>query len=113
RKDNSLAVDMTAQLDKLCRDCAAPTDRLTVHVDPLELRTERAIPISVIVSELMMAGRDEAGEGGRDISVSLTEQGRGVVELALASSTGTAGLSRLGERIVMAMVAQLDGAYTH
>lgn len=113
RKDNSLAVDMTAQLDKLCRDCAAPTDRLTVHVDPLELRTECAIPISVIVSELMMAGRDEVDGSSRDISVSLTEQGRGVVELALASSPGTAGLSRLGERIVKAMVSQLDGAYTH
>jgi two-component sensor histidine kinase/PAS domain-containing protein len=113
RKDNSLAVDMKAQLDKLCHDCSAPKDRLTVHVDPLELRTECAIPISVIVSELMMTGQDEMDGSSRDISVSLTNQGRGVVELALASSTGTAGLSRLGERIVKAMVAQLDGTYTH
>ncbi|MEB2848485.1 PAS domain-containing protein [Rhizobiales bacterium RZME27] len=114
RADNALKVDMKEQLGKLCLDLTGDkaASHVSVDVDNLELPTEKAIPISVIVNELLMAVLQDTLENGRRLTVSLKRIRAGYLELAVTGNVGTSCLPELGTKLVRSMAAQMDGEFT-
>ncbi|NTF34784.1 sensor histidine kinase [Rhizobium skierniewicense] len=114
RTENSLTVDIADHLRKLCLDLTGDeaSTHVTVDVDEMQLPTERAIPISVIVNELVMAVLNDTIAHGRRLTVSLTGNGDEELELAVTGNKGTSGLSELGTRLVTSMAAQIDGRFS-
>ncbi|WP_296078483.1 histidine kinase dimerization/phosphoacceptor domain -containing protein [uncultured Agrobacterium sp.] len=108
RDQNSLSVNMAEHLDKLCRDMnVAGGAEIEVDVDDIALPTERAIPVSVIVSELVHdLPRDRSSSG--PIQVSLK---RNSPDECVLSITGdeSASSSELSERLTASMASQIDG----
>lgn len=108
RDQNSLSVNMAEHLDKLCRDMnLAGGAEIEVDVDDIALPTERAIPVSVIVSELVHdLPRDRSSSG--PIQVSLK---RNSPDECVLSITGdeSASSSELSERLTASMASQIDG----
>jgi two-component sensor histidine kinase len=118
RSDNPLVVDMADYLKGLCADLAANSelrDLLRVEVEPLELRTERAIPIALIVNELVTNALKYAYPEGTTgpIVLSLRAIDDGLIELGVADEgigfSGETGSQGLGTRLVRTMAAQLEG----
>ena len=105
RDQNSLSVNMAEHLDKLCRDMnVAGGAEIEVDVDDIALPTERAIPVSVIVSELVHdLPRDRSSSG--PIQVSLK---RNSPDECVLSITGdeSASSSELSERLTPAWQAR-------
>lgn len=114
RTDNSLKVDMAEHLAKLCLDLTGDraSHHVVVDVEPMELPTERAIPISVIVNELLMAVLDDTINNGRRLKVTLDKHTDGTLTLAVTGNEGVSGLSDLGAKLVRSMAAQMDGEFT-
>ncbi|MGA0606464.1 sensor histidine kinase [Phenylobacterium sp. VNQ135] len=124
--DNVEAVDMQPYLEAMVRELeetfSAPgaPRRLVLGVDPVQLQTDRAISLGVIVNELVSNackyayGPSEAGE----VRVGLTEapgavvltvedQGRGMTPGAAPMGTG------LGGRLIAAMAKSLRADLTY
>ncbi|WP_294642491.1 sensor histidine kinase [uncultured Aureimonas sp.] len=113
-----LVVEMPSYLDGLVADLVDGSelqDRIAVECDHIELKTERAIPIALIVNELITnvlkyaypPGRPgpvtlklKASEGGL-IVLSVSDEGTG-----MSSTTTTGGL---GTRLIDTMAGQLGG----
>lgn len=113
RSDNALKVDMSEQLGKLCLDLTGDraASHVTVDVELMELVTERAIPISVIVNELLMAVLEDTIENGRRLTVSLRRLDGDKLELAVIGNEGTSCLSDLGVKLIRSMAAQMEGEF--
>jgi two-component sensor histidine kinase len=113
RTNNALKVDMADHLGKLCLDLTGDRMRslIAIDVDRIELPTERAIPISVIVNELLMALLDDGCTNDRQVTVSMKEAANGMLSLVVTGAAGGCGLSELGGRLVRSMAAQVEGAF--
>jgi PAS domain S-box-containing protein len=111
RDDNALKVDMAAHLEKLSLDIAGGSERakVTVDADPLELSPERAIPVSVILNELLSAA---VRQGGDEIAVALKQATDGGLSLSVAfpGSKPTLTMTDLGLKLVSTMAAQVEGS---
>ncbi|MBD8689581.1 MULTISPECIES: histidine kinase dimerization/phosphoacceptor domain -containing protein [unclassified Rhizobium] len=111
RDRNSLRVDMADHLSKLCLDLVADGSRaITVDADALELPTERAIPISVIVNELL-AGALRGADEEKPITVSLKTAANGQIKLEVlgAQLVSPVADGDLGSRLIATMATQLGG----
>lgn len=118
RTDNPLVVDMADYLKGLCADLVANSelrDLLRVEVQPLELKTERAIPIALIVNELVTNALKYAYPEGTSgpIVLSIRAVDDGMLELAVADEgigfSGETSSEGLGTRLVKTMAAQIQG----
>jgi len=117
RTTNSLTVDIADHLRNLCLDLAGdqPERRVVVEVESMEMPTERAIPLSVIVNELLADSLKEPARGGKPIVVSLKHLPDGKLELAVQgptrSATQAVSQTELGMKLVNTMAAQIDGVF--
>ncbi len=112
RTQNSLTVDMSDHITKLCLDIAGSTKarRIEVTADEISLPTERAIPISVILNELLSSPMRNALKEGAAVHVSLREIAGGLMELEVSDAAqGT--LSDLSLKLVNSMASQIDGTF--
>ncbi|WP_207897554.1 histidine kinase dimerization/phosphoacceptor domain -containing protein [Rhizobium sp. PP-F2F-G48] len=112
RNDNTLRVDMQNHLSKLCLDLMGDgPNRVVLDIDALELYTERAIPISVIVNELIAGSVNLSGEEGNPITVSLKGLPDGTIELSVTGQDEILPSKDrdLGKRLIATMASQLDG----
>lgn len=115
RTDNALTVDIGDHLRRLCLDLAgAQAADVVVDVDAMELPTETAIPISVIVNELLASSLTGSPGNGVPTIVSLRELPDGKIELAVQgpSRVMKAPEPGLRRRLVKSMVAQIGGSFT-
>lgn len=116
RTENSLLVDMADHLTRLCLDLTSATGSCPVEidVDPIALTTERAIPISVIVNEVIAERLRRTGEIQSLVHLSLKQLPSGSIALTVhdqrASSTD-APASELSSKLVASMTAQIDGEF--
>lgn len=113
------SVDCGEHLRRLCLNLMAPYFSrglaLDAVIEPLRCDLDTAIPLGLIAHELLHAAAERTAQhdAGRDIAVTLRREGESVllaVRCAFAGVTGTAGL---GDRILLALAAQLDGRITH
>ena len=117
RTENSLSVDMADHLTKLCLDLTnAPGSRVVkTAIDEIGLTTERAIPVSVIVNELLANRIRRSKTDDTDILLSLRERASGSFELAISDGNsagfGKPSQSDLSAKLVASMAAQLDGEF--
>ncbi|MGI8526445.1 MAG: sensor histidine kinase [Pseudolabrys sp.] len=94
--------------------------QLTIAVEPVNIHPDRAVAIGVIVNELVTNGLKYAypgskgpirvklaADGATAATVSVEDDGIGYVEPVGSASTG------LGQRIVKAMTAKLNGSIIH
>ncbi|TCQ01917.1 two-component sensor histidine kinase [Rhizobium sp. PP-F2F-G36] len=113
RDKHALSVDMAEHLLGLCLDVAGSEGQgFAVDVDPVRLQPEAAIPVSVIVNELisrLVQSNDEK------IVVSLRESGGGMLTLSVAGrqrQDDDDGLLDVGRRIIAAVAAQIRANFT-
>ncbi|MBB3317635.1 two-component sensor histidine kinase [Rhizobium sp. BK181] len=118
RTANSLTVDMADHLTKLCLDITneRPSRPIAVEVEQIELPTERAIPLSIIVNELVTAALKAAPAHGSRLLVKLRELPEdGVLALSVTNpdprQSDDNGLSDLGSKLVTSMTAQIRGVF--
>lgn len=112
RTNNSLRVDMASHLSNLCLDLVGGGSRpINLDVDALEFPTERAIPISVIVNELLSEALIGRQDDGKPITVSLKNLADGMVELTVSGSDRVSPSAdrELGNRLIATMASQLGG----
>lgn len=118
RSDNPLVVDMAAYLEGLAADLAANSelrDLLQVDVQPIEFKTERAIPVALIVNELVTNALKYAYPEGSTgpIVLSLHETDGDMLELSVADEgigfSGDVSAEGLGTRLVRTMATQIGG----
>lgn len=114
RNDNSLTVSMGPHIRKLCADLTGDKSatHITVDVPDIEMPTERAIPISVIVNEIVMAVLEDTITNGPRLTVSLREMDGGFMELSIVGNKGSSSLSELGVKLVTSMATQIDGTFS-
>ncbi|MFW2588435.1 sensor histidine kinase [Sagittula sp. SSi028] len=98
---------------------------LTSDIASVPLFPDQAVPLSMLVTEALTNAYKYVGtapDGSRDISISLLEDGNGLVVLRVentvgsnAERDGTDGEQGdgLGNRLMTAFVRQLDGEVTH
>ncbi len=116
RTDNSLSVDIADHLTRLCLDLTNSVDsrQIEVDVDPIALTTERAIPVSVIVNELI-AERLRRTEGiPSPVHLSLKQLFSGSIVLMVQdqhASPADAPASELSSRLIASMAAQIEGEF--
>ena len=109
RDQNSLAVNMAEHLDKLCRDMSiAGGEQIEIDVDEISFPPERAIPVSVIVSELVHDVPQHRG-GGCRIRVALKRSLLDRYVLSIIGDEIASPASELSERLVASMASQIDG----
>lgn len=109
RDRNSLAVNMAEHLTKLCRDIAsAEGARIEIEVDEVALSPERAIPVSVIVSELIYDLRRHR-VGNDRIQVALKQNSTDQYVLSITGEGVASSSSELSQRLIASMAAQIDG----
>lgn len=108
RDQNSLAVNMAEHLDKLCSDMTvAGGTQIEVDVDDIALPTERAIPVSVIVSELIHdLPPHRSGDGRIEVTLKRSSADRCVLSV---TADECASSSALSERLIASMATQIDG----
>ncbi|WP_062016972.1 sensor histidine kinase [Aureimonas sp. AU4] len=118
RTDNPLVVEMADYLEGLCTDLAVNSelrDLLKVDVEPIHIRTERAIPIALIVNELVTNALKYAYPEGRSgpIVLSMKTKMDGMLELSVADEgvgfSGETTSQGLGSRLVKTMASQIEG----
>lgn len=118
RTDNPLVVEMGDYLAGLCADLATNSklrDLLQVDVERLLMKTERAIPIALIVNELVTNAMKYAYPEGTSgpIVLSLKKVENGMLELSVSDEgVGFSGVTTsqgLGTRLVKTMAAQIGG----
>lgn len=118
----------TVQIDRyirrLCRklaESASDEKEWTLHVDvePVEVSTDRAVPLALIVNELVTNAFKHAypGQGGGSIWVTLKcGEGRNLVLTVVDAGGGPPtegeGPKGLGSRLVRTLARQLDGQLT-
>jgi two-component sensor histidine kinase/PAS domain-containing protein len=112
RTQNSLTVDMVDHINKLCLDIAGSTKarRIEVVAEEISLPTERAIPISVILNELLSSPMRSALKEGAAVHVSLREIEGGLMELEVRDAVQSP-ISDLSLKLVASMAAQIDGTF--
>lgn len=117
RTDNSLSVEMADHLTRLCLDLTRPaaSRQIDIDVDPIELTTERAIPVSVIVNELIADRTRQADDTRPPIHLSLKKMPADSFELVVYDKVGTSSAvvsaSELSLKLVTSMCAQIDGQF--
>ncbi|WP_062212730.1 sensor histidine kinase [Aureimonas sp. AU12] len=120
KSDNPLVVEMKTYLEGLAEDLAVTPEtrhRMRVEVDDLTMRTERAIPLAIIVNELVTNCLKYAYPMDRPgpIVLSLLKRTDGMLELMVADE-GVGMLNKeesgggLGTRLVATMASQLGAA---
>lgn len=115
RTENSLSVDMVDHISRLCLDLASSprTRQIIVEAEDLSLPTERAIPLSVILNELLSSPIKTTLKSDGPVIVSLREVSDGLMELEIrdpdATSRGPSVLSDLSFKLVTSMATQIDG----
>ncbi|MDY8110227.1 histidine kinase dimerization/phosphoacceptor domain -containing protein [Fulvimarina sp. 2208YS6-2-32] len=118
KTDNPLVVDMADYLNGLCAELAEHSelrDLVRIDVDQIRVRTERAIPIALIVNELITNALKYAYPEGTSgpITLSLKALPDEMIELSVADEgVGAASATTaqgLGTRLVQAMSAQIEG----
>lgn len=113
RDQNSLAVDMAEHLDKLCRDITvAGGAEIDLDVDDIALATNRAIPVSVIVSELIHDLPNHRSGGGR-VQVALKRSSPSECVLSVRGDEVASSSIDLSQRLIASMASQLDGTIVH
>jgi two-component sensor histidine kinase len=116
RTADSLSVDMADHLTKLCRDSGGDLRLrpILVEAGAIMLPTELAIPVSIIVNELLTRALRQVPVKDL-IVVSMNERSPGFVELAVTgageNSTDKVLLTELGARLITTMVAQIGGTF--
>lgn len=118
KSGNPLVVDMKAYLEGLADDLAGTSEmrsRMIVTADDFTMRTERAIPIAIIVNELVTNSLKYAYPMDRPgpIILSLQRKDDGMLELTVADKgvgmlTKEAAGGGLGTKLVATMATQLD-----
>ncbi|ASR09953.1 hypothetical protein CHY08_22895 (plasmid) [Rhizobium leguminosarum bv. viciae] len=110
RSGNSLTVDMAGHLRKLCLDIVGETsaEKVTVEADALELPTERAIPVSIIVNELLS---DVARHVFDRIYLSLKHKAEDLLELHVEINGRQSRPDELRIKIIATMAAQIGGTF--
>lgn len=117
KSDDPLFVEMKAYLRGLADDLAVTPEmraRMRVDVDPVRMRTERAVPLAIVVNELVTNCLKYAYPEDRPgpIVLSLREENEGMLELTVADE-GVGMLNKegagggLGTRLVATMASQL------
>lgn len=112
RDQNSLTVNMADHLDKLCGDLTAKEGSVGVEldVDDVALRTEVAIPVSVIVNELLLDQVRLTPSGDRRLHVSLKPVQDGLLVLTVTRAIVLpADLTHLSQKLINSMIAQIGG----
>lgn len=120
KSENPLVVEMKAYLEGLADDLAVTPemrDRMNVDVDGVSMKTERAIPLAIIVNELITNCLKYAYPADRPgpIVLSLLERDDGMLELTVADE-GVGMLNKeetgggLGTKLVATMASQLGAA---
>lgn len=118
KSDNPLVVDMKTYLEGLADDLAVTPEmreRMRVEVDHVTMGTERAIPLAIIVNELVTNCLKYAYPEDRPgpIVLSLLKRNDGMLELTVADE-GVGMLNKeesgggLGTRLVATMASQLE-----
>ena len=107
RTDNSLSVDMATHLEKLSREIIGPNSNaaVTFDLDPVELPVEVALPVSVLVSELLSQAYAGVPEGSTTLSFKRVDPNRIELKVKCDSPCGTS--SGLTEVLVRAMAGQI------
>jgi len=110
RTENTLTVDMAEHLRRLVLDVAEAQDlQIGLELADIELPTERAIPLSVIVNELLTAAMDSQKPEGK-MHLMLRELRDGNLELSLSgTSCELATSGSLTQKLVSAMALQIAG----
>ncbi|MCK5931025.1 MAG: PAS domain-containing protein [Fulvimarina manganoxydans] len=120
RTDDPLVVDMHDYLVGLCADLAENSDlkeHVRARVAPIRLKTEKAIPVALIVNELVTNALKYAYPEGTKGPIALTLEPAtdGMLELGVVDEgVGFAGESvdsGLGMRLVRTMAMQLEGRF--
>lgn len=117
RTENSLSVDMVDHISRLCLDLAGlqKTRHIIVEAQDLSLPTERAIPLSVILNELLSSSIKSTSDADGPVTVSLREVSDGLMELEVRdpdmASRGSLVLSDLSLKLVTGMASQIDGEF--
>lgn len=115
RTDAAFSVDMAEHLQRLVKDIAGEErgNSISMDVMDIDLAPERAIPLSVIVNELLTASLDAGGDAST-LVVSLKPESNGKLKLQVVNTAAggahAATLGDLSERIVVAMARQIGGA---
>ncbi|SEM10314.1 Two-component sensor histidine kinase, contains HisKA and HATPase domains [Xaviernesmea oryzae] len=116
RSENALLVDMAAHLRKLSLDILGRSEDVQVlfDIDPMELPTERAIPVSVVVNELLTVAVAR-NAGVSRVAISFKEMAGGKLELEVETTrsgpSADSSLTELARKIVTTMAAQLGGDF--
>jgi two-component sensor histidine kinase len=119
RNDDPLVVDMSEYLTALFADLTirfGQSDRLTVSISPMKLRTEQAIPIAVVVNELV-ANAIEFGNSPDmppSVNLALKADDDGSFVLSVQDpgiGPKAASVDGLGTRLIKSMAAQIGGKF--
>lgn len=116
RTDNSLSVDMADHLTRLCLDLtsSATSRQIEVDVDSIALTTERAIPVSVIVNELIAERSRRTEDIPSPVHLSLRQLSSGFIALTVHdqhASPTDAPASQLSSKLIANMTAQIEGEF--
>lgn len=114
RTGNALSVDMATHLHKLCLDIvgADHEGRVTVDAEEVELTPERAIPVSVIINEILTAALSRA-ETLDEYEVQIMRRRDNGLDLSITVRGGKKPivLTDLSRRLIGSMVAQVGGEF--
>jgi PAS domain S-box-containing protein len=118
RTQNSLSVDMIDHLQNLCLDMVGVTNPrgVVVNSEAISLSTERAIPVSVILNELvtplLKQGHDDSGP----VAVSLRRIPGSFIELMVQDENKAEPSSELSvelsQKLIASMAAQISGNFS-
>lgn len=116
-------IDIARYLEELCAGLAelhGPAAGVTIDVgaEPLRCDLQTAIPLKLIANELITNSLKHAFPAGREGRIAVTvRRTDDAVELAVADNgvgaRGPAGPPGFGQRLIDALVHQLDGALRH
>ena len=123
QRDNLAAIEMRGYLDDLVRSLiqtfGASPDRIrfTLDMPELELDVDTAVPLGLIVNELITNALKYAFPDGRpgEIAVSLRQAGPQLILLVRDDGIGSANLktgTSFGSQLVQLLTAQLGGQLT-
>jgi two-component sensor histidine kinase len=116
-------VDMRDYLEELCRKMAASISgpnpvALRVHSDEIYIHSERAVPLAIIVNELVTNSIKYAFPEGRVGAIEVSLRNDGELELIVAdngvgATDADAARGGVGSTIIALLTQQLAGTLTH
>ncbi|HEY4343239.1 MAG TPA: histidine kinase dimerization/phosphoacceptor domain -containing protein [Parvibaculum sp.] len=120
QSENVTTIEMDKYLRRLCSDITASTNGgagdcwIDMEADPVELPIELAVPIALIVNELVTnAVKHAYPEGGGPVRLELREETDGSIRLLVADKGigfgQEAGRKGLGSRLIPGLARQLRG----